>query len=260
MTDLLSVEELTVKYGGVTAVDAVSASVGHGEFVGLIGPNGAGKTTFIDAVTGLTPSSGTITLDGERLDRLPAHRRTKSGMGRTFQSLELFEDLTVMENLLASAEEHRWYSPIVDLVRPGSQHEARRAAEDALELLGVADEAEKYPPELSLGKRKLVGVARAVAGRPKLLLLDEPAAGLDSAESVSLGHELAQVVKSGTSILMIEHDMGLVMNVCERIHVIEFGRLIASGPVQEIRADERVIQAYLGVSDDDNQNENGAGL
>jgi ABC-type branched-subunit amino acid transport system ATPase component len=174
-------------------------------------------------------------------------------MARTFQSLELFEDLTVMENVLASAEVHRWWSPIVDIARPSGQREARASAEEALDLLGLTDDAGSYPPELSLGKRKLVGVARAIAGRPKLLLLDEPAAGLDSSESVALGRELTQVVAAGTSILMIEHDMGLVMEVCERIHVIEFGRLIASGPTQDIRSDERVIQAYLGASDDDDE-------
>jgi ABC-type branched-subunit amino acid transport system ATPase component len=256
MNEILQVEGLTVRYGGVVALADVSASVGHGEFVGLIGPNGAGKTTFIDAVTGLTRSAGTITLDGDRIDGLPAHRRTKMGMGRTFQSLELFEDLTVMENLLAAAEDHRWWSPIVDVCYPNGQRAAREAADRALDLLGLGAEAERYPPELSLGKRKLVGVARAVAGQPKLLLLDEPAAGLDSAESEVLGQELTQVVNAGTSILMIEHDMGLVMNVCERIHVIDFGRLIASGPTQTIRADERVIQAYLGAGDTDG---NGAG-
>jgi ABC-type branched-subunit amino acid transport system ATPase component len=252
-TDVLSVEDLTVRYGGVVAVDSVTASVGHGEFVGLIGPNGAGKTTFIDAVTGLTSSSGAVKLDGDPIEGLPPHRRTEKGMARTFQSLELFEDLTVMENVLASAEVHRWWSPIVDIARPSGQREARASAEEALDLLGLTDDAGSYPPELSLGKRKLVGVARAIAGRPKLLLLDEPAAGLDSSESVALGRELTQVVAAGTSILMIEHDMGLVMEVCERIHVIEFGRLIASGPTQDIRSDERVIQAYLGASDDDDE-------
>ena len=251
MDALFGVQDLTVRFGGVTAVNGVSATVQEGQFVGLIGPNGAGKTTFIDAVTGLVGASGSVRFGGEEIGGKPAHQRIRSGLGRTFQSLELFEDLTVRENLLAAAETSRWWSPVVDLFRPRADPDAREVVDAALELVGLTSLADSFPPDLSLGQRKLVTVARALASQPRMLLLDEPAAGLDSGESQDLGRELLQLRERGITIFLVDHDMDLVLGVCDYIYVLEFGKLIASGTPADIRGDERVIHAYLGVEEDD---------
>jgi ABC-type branched-subunit amino acid transport system ATPase component len=237
---------LTVRFGGLSAVADVSLQVERGSFVGLIGPNGAGKTTFVDALTGLVPSSGEIWFEGSRIDGLPAYRRSRAGLGRTFQSLELFEELTVQENLTVVAERPRWYGPIKDLVRPRLSKAGQRVVSTALETVGLDPYRDAMPAELSLGQRKLVTIARTLSTSPGLALLDEPAAGLDSAESIELGDRLKAVVAAGTTILMIDHDMGLVLNVCDQIHVLEFGELIASGNSADIRTNDRVIHAYLG--------------
>jgi ABC-type branched-subunit amino acid transport system ATPase component len=247
MPALLETEGLTVRYGALRAVDDFSLQVQEGEFVGLIGPNGAGKTTFIDGVTGLTPASGRIHFAGERIDGRPPHRRARQGLGRTFQSLELFEELTVRENLLVSAERARWWSPVVDVLYPRLDAAAPEDVDAPLELLGLLGFADALPGDLSLGQRKLVTVARGLALRPRLLLLDEPAAGLDSRESLALGEALKKVVAGGTALLLVDHDMGLVLSVCDRIYVLEFGKLIATGTPAEIRRDDRVIHAYLGA-------------
>jgi ABC-type branched-subunit amino acid transport system ATPase component len=246
---LLEVRDLTVRFGGLKAINDVSFDVEEGQFVGLIGPNGAGKTTFMDAITGLVPSSGNVFFDGRELNGLPAHRRIQAGLGRTFQSLELFEDLTVRENLTAAAERSHWWSPMMDLVRPKPTASATKAVEHALSVLQIERLASRVPPSLSLGERKIVTIARALAASPRLLLLDEPAAGLDSEEGRSLGQELREIVREGVTIIMIDHDMALVLGVCEEIKVLDFGRLIAQGPAESIRADERVIHAYLGVDE-----------
>lgn len=251
MDALFGVQDLTVRFGGVTAVDGVSATVEEGQFVGLIGPNGAGKTTFIDAVTGLVHSTGSVRFGAEEIGDRPAHERIRSGIGRTFQSLELFEDLTVRENLLASAEKSNWYSPVTDLFRPRADPDAATTVDEALGLVDMGSVANQFPPDLSLGQRKLVTVARALAGRPRMLLLDEPAAGLDSGESQELGRELLALRDRGITIFLVDHDMDLVLGVCDYIYVLEFGKLIASGTPAEIRGDERVIHAYLGVEEDD---------
>jgi ABC-type branched-subunit amino acid transport system ATPase component len=248
---LLGVQELTVRFGGVTAVDNVTATVAQGQFVGLIGPNGAGKTTFIDAVTGLVGAHGSVRFAGEEIGKRPAYQRIRAGLGRTFQSLELFEDLTVRENLLAAAEPAPWWAPITDLFRPRADATASEGVDEALALVGLEGFADAYPPDLSLGQRKLVTVARALSRRPQMLLLDEPAAGLDSGESQELGRELKQLQERGITIFLVDHDMDLVLGVCDHIYVLEFGKLIASGTPAEIRADERVIHAYLGVEEED---------
>jgi len=250
---LLGVQELTVRFGGVTAVDNVTANVEEGQFVGLIGPNGAGKTTFIDAVTGLVGAQGSVKFGGDEIAKIPAYKRIRAGLGRTFQSLELFEDLTVRENLLAAAEPAPWWAPVTDLFRPRADAAASADVDEALAAVGLADYTEAYPPDLSLGQRKLVTVARALARRPKMLLLDEPAAGLDSGESQELGKELKQLQDRGITIFLVDHDMDLVLGVCDYIYVLEFGKLIAAGTPTEIRADERVIHAYLGVEDEDGE-------
>ena len=248
---LLTVNGLTVRYGGVCALDGVDLEVAEGAFVGLIGANGAGKTTFIDAVSGLVASRGRVLFGDQDISELAPNRRARLGLARTFQSLELFEDLTVRENLLVSAERSRWYAPVLDMVRPARQRDAERAVETALELLEIEALERRLVSSLSLGQRKLVTVARALAGRPRFVLLDEPAAGLDSDESLALGHRLRRVVHDGTTLLLVDHDVGLVLGVCDEIHVLEFGGLIASGSPDQIAADERVIRSYLGEAAED---------
>jgi ABC-type branched-subunit amino acid transport system ATPase component len=249
-TSLLAVDCLTVNYGEVCALDAVTLEISAGSFVGLIGANGAGKTTFIEAVTGLTSSEGCIVFSGQEVGGVSPSRRARLGLGRTFQSLELFEDMSVRDNVLVSAETSRWFSPIVELVWPVRQAAAERAVDDALELLELTPFASSLPSTLSLGQRKLVTVARALSGRPKLLLLDEPAAGLDSDESLALGEKLRWVADNGTTVLLVDHDVGLVLRVCDWIHVLEFGKVIASGTPEEIAKNDLVIRSYLGEATD----------
>jgi branched-chain amino acid transport system ATP-binding protein len=247
---LLETRRLTVSYGGLRANDDIDLDIEAGQVVGLIGPNGAGKTTFIDAITGFTDiTSGSVEFDGVDLAGKSPADRAHLGLSRTFQSLELFEDLTVRDNLLAAAERPRWHSFLGDALRPGRNERAYYdQVERALAVLGIASLAGIFPTDLSHGQRKLVGVARALAATPKLVLLDEPAAGLDTAESQLLGIHLREFLTQGMSVFLIDHDMGLVLNVCDYIYVLDFGRLIAAGTPAQVRADPAVIKAYLGES------------
>jgi len=241
---LLSAEGISVRYGGVQALTDVSLEVGPGELVGLIGPNGAGKTTFIDAVCGFTPATGRTYVNGAEVTSHRPHQRVRAGLGRTFQSVELFEDLTVRENVATAAFRPRLGAVMREIVtgRAGSL----AAADNALEALGLTELAGATAGSLSQGQRKLVGVARAVASSARVICLDEPAAGLDTSESRDLGRRLRSLVERGISLLLIDHDMGLVLSVCDRIVVLEFGRVIASGSAAEIRRAPQVVAAYLG--------------
>ncbi len=244
MTAVLAATDISVSFGGLRAVDGVDVVVQPGQLVGLIGPNGAGKTTFIDAISGFVPYRGRVELDGRPLDGLPPHERARLGLARTWQSLELFDDLTVRENLtVASHRPSPWQMVKEALWRPVTR---TRAADRALELLGLEQLAEAMPGELSQGQRKLVGIARALAAEPRLLCLDEPAAGLDTNEAEGLGRHLREVVDAGTPILLIDHDMGLVLGISDYVVVLEFGRVIAQGTPQAVRRDPHVISAYLG--------------
>jgi branched-chain amino acid transport system ATP-binding protein len=241
----LQTSSLAVRYGGVTANDDVTISVPPAAITGLIGPNGAGKTTLLDAVTGFARSSGEVVLDGVRLTGLPPHRRARCGLARTWQSLELFEELTVRENVQVAATPLTVRSMLMDIAWPGR----RRTSDDpgdALALLGLESCADARPSELSLGQQKLVGVARALAPSPTCLLLDEPAAGLDTGESVELGRRLQAVAARGTAVLLVDHDMDLVLDICSRVYVLDFGRVIAAGSPAAIRDDELVVASYLG--------------
>ena len=248
MSNILETSELTVTFGGLNACDKVDLVVPEGKFVGLIGPNGAGKTTFIDAITGYVPTSaGNAVFNGEDIGELKPHERAQRGLVRTFQSLELFEDLSVKDNLLVAGYDTRWYSFLLDMIyMPRKDQKVDEQIEWALDIMGLNDVADAMPSDLSHGRRKLVGVARALAASPKLILLDEPAAGLDTAESQILGSHLREFLDNDMSVFLIDHDMGLVLSVCDYIYVLDFGKIIAEGTPQEIRESDTVKKAYLG--------------
>jgi branched-chain amino acid transport system ATP-binding protein len=243
---LLNVDALRVAYGGVVAVDDVDLAVPEGRVVGLIGPNGAGKTSIIDALTGYhAPAAGTVTFEDQDITALRPHLRARRGLVRTFQSVELFDDLTVEENLLVASQRMGVLKALRDLLLPIARH-PRDDVDWALELCGLDDVADRLPTELSHGRRKLVGVARALAQRPRLVLMDEPAAGLDTDESAELGRHLRALPEAGVTVLLVDHDMGLVLGICDEIVVLDFGQVIARGTPEQIRRDEAVTAAYLG--------------
>jgi branched-chain amino acid transport system ATP-binding protein len=231
MTSVFRARGVSVSFGGVRAVAGVDLEIEEGELVGLIGPNGAGKTTFIDAVTGFVRYEGTVELGGVRLDGLPPHIRAKRGLARTWQTVELFDDLSVRENLTVAAKGGRAAS-----------------VEAELELLDLVTVADSMPWELAQAARKRAGIGRALVAGPRLLCLDEPGAGLDVQQSRDLGALMAGIARSGTAVLLVDHDMGLVLSACDRIVVLESGAVIAQGTPAQIRSDERVIAAYLGHS------------
>ena len=244
----LSVRNLTVRFGAVLALDDVSLEVEAGEVVGLIGPNGAGKTTLIDAVTGFVPvSGGHISLDGRRIEKETATRRARLGLRRSFQSLELFEDVSVEENLRAGSDQRTSrLSWITDLFWPG-RHELPPTAVAAVHAFDLEADLDKNPDQLPYGRRRLVGIARTVASGPSIMMLDEPAAGLDETESADLARLIRQLAdERNIGVLLVEHDVDLVMSTCDRIVVIDFGNTIATGTPAEIRDSEAVRDAYLG--------------
>jgi branched-chain amino acid transport system ATP-binding protein len=245
---LLEVADLLVAFGGVHALDGVDLTVNRGSVTGLIGPNGAGKTTLIDAVTGfVSPGRGEIRFGGRDVTGLAPSRRAELGLVRTFQSLELFEDLSVGDNLRVAAEPEPWWGILVEAIGRRVSTTVDDDVHWALDLMGLDDGFDALPSELSHGQRRLVSVARALAARPQLVLLDEPAAGLDTSETELLGRHLRQLPDAGVSVLLIDHDMSLVLDVCTHLHVLDFGRIIATGTPEEVRSDPSVIAAYLGA-------------
>jgi branched-chain amino acid transport system ATP-binding protein len=241
---VLKATGVSVSFGGVRAVVDVDLEVGEGKIVGLIGPNGAGKTTFIDAITGFVRSEGRVELDGQDLTGSPPHVRARRGLARTWQSIELFDDLSVRENLLVASHRPsvvRTLKETVSAPDPGSAE-----IDPMLEVLGLERIADELPTELSQGQRKLVGIARALVAQPRLVCLDEPAAGLDTHESEELSRRLRGLVDAGQAMMLVDHDMGLVLGICDEVVVLEFGKVIASGPPDVVRRDADVIAAYLG--------------
>jgi sulfate-transporting ATPase len=247
----LEVRDLKVVFGGVTALDGVDIDVRPGEVVGLIGPNGAGKTTLIDALTGFVAYTGRIRLGEVELDKMSAAQRARSGLTRSFQSLELFEDLTVLDNLRVATDRRNaasWLTaPFYSAADPLT--DAGVTAAKDFRLTEILD---SHPDDLSYAQRRLVGIARTVAAQPSVLLLDEPAAGLDDWSTAELGRLIRTLAESwGMGILLVEHDVNMVMATCDRVVVLQFGRRIATGTPSEVREDPAVVAAYLGDDTDD---------
>lgn len=237
----LETSELVVKFGGHRALDQASLVAPDGEITGLIGPNGAGKTTMFNVITGLVaPTSGTVTLDGVDLTDRPLHQRARAGLARTFQQLELFTMLSVRENIRVAADIHRRWS------RSGT--DPARDTEAIIDRVGLRAVADERVTVLPTGQGRLVELGRALACRPKVLLLDEPASGQDDTETARFGELLTELAADGTTILLVEHDMALVMNVCHSVYVLDLGRVLTSGPPAQVQADPLVLEAYLGTS------------
>ncbi len=252
MTTLLDVDFVSKRYGGVQALSDVSFGVERGRIKGLIGPNGAGKTSLFNCVSGvLRIDSGHIRFAGRDLGKLGPHRRARMGIARTFQTLELFRELTVLENLMVPTDARSRRGMVADALQlPSARHEERRADERAralLHFLGISEFGGVPGGDLPIGIQRRVELGRALATRPILLLLDEPGAGLDSRETAELAGVLSRIrERFGTTMLLVDHDMSLVMRVCDDIAVLDYGRKIAEGPPERIREDPTVVRAYLG--------------
>lgn len=242
----LSVRGASVRYGGVVAVSDVTLDVAPGEIVGLIGPNGAGKTSFIDGVLGFTPRSGVVAIDGHDVSRSGPHRIARRGLERTWQSPDLFGDLTVGENIDVGNRPGRPVRTfLADVFR---RRRPMAVPAEILDGFDLDDRMDAAPSTLSLGQQKLLGVARALVSGPSVLLLDEPAAGLDSTESQQLGEHLRALADRGLGMLLVDHDMDLVFGICDRVVVLQFGRMIATGTPSEVQSSPAVRAAYLGTS------------
>jgi branched-chain amino acid transport system ATP-binding protein len=251
----LEIDQLTMQFGGLLAVNNVSISIKKGKIHGLIGPNGSGKTTIFNVLSGYyKPTGGKVSFEGRAISGLPAHQITAAGFARTFQNMRLFKTMTVLENLLVAMGHHAKVGLLQEILNPVAVHqEEKKFVEKAMELLDlleVADFANELATSLPYGHQRRVEIARALATDPKVILLDEPAAGLNEVETEDLRKTLMKIRDLGVTIFLVEHDMKLVMEVCEEISVLDYGKKIAEGTGAVISKDPVVIEAYLGQEED----------
>ncbi|HLA87381.1 MAG TPA: ABC transporter ATP-binding protein [Anaerolineales bacterium] len=251
----LEIDQLTMQFGGLVAVNNVSISIKKGEIHGLIGPNGSGKTTIFNVLSGYyKPTGGKVSFEGRTISGLPAHQITAAGFARTFQNMRLFKTMTVLENLLVAMGHHAKVGLLQEILNPVAVHREEEKfvekAMDLLDLLEVADFANELATSLPYGNQRRVEMARALATDPKVILLDEPAAGLNEVETEDLRKTLMKIRDLGVTIFLVEHDMKLVMEICEEISVLDYGKKIAEGTGAVISKDPVVIEAYLGQEED----------
>lgn len=251
MTPLLELEGVTKRFGGLTALDGVALDVRPGEVRGLIGPNGSGKSTLFHVVTGVhRPDGGRIAFAGQPIAGRPTEAIAALGLARTFQDIQLFYDMTVLENVMVGCHRLTRAGPLAAMLKRAwvraEERAIRERAMDALAVVGLADQAGEPARRIPYGHQRLLEIARALAADPKLMILDEPAAGMNPSETRQLMDQIARIVGRGVTVFLVEHNMKMVMDICQRITVLNYGKAIATGTPTEVQADAQVIQAYLG--------------